>query len=415
MSKFLPYEARYIAQFNDNQHCVRAVQMAITHLDREDEVNVNLLRRLSYVAAVAAQSVDDDVFICAMLHPLAEYKHTELPVLMTGLGFEALKVVEAIRETQKVSDLYERISGIDAKYKAIVVARVMYRLLNIELYEYAEAESILEEAKEYTVKLDAPMDIMIQLGNMINHAQRIFNELFIEELLEDNLEDSDEDDDITAGELTDAEYEIELMNHKRLADELGVINKQEIQLDGIGKVTYYDGCGFCDDNGEVVNLNKETAKGGSESKKVNLLSADFDYEVKLHAKVAQSLGVVMDRQVVTLGKFGKAIYSQGIGFFNDNAEMIVLKGSIFDHIETKYSKTEEVSQEDTDFEEADIDLSKAEAAIESAKHHRLASTLKIQDQDTINIQNIGKVTYSETLGFIDEMGQLVDLDRTLIK
>lgn len=424
LSKFLPYEAKYIAQFNDNTHCVRAVQMAISHLDREDEVNVNLLRRLAYVAAVAAQSIDDDVFICSMLHPLAEYKYSELAVLMTGLGFEALKVVEALRETQQVSELYKRIENLDPKYKAIVVARVMYRLLNIELYEYAEAESILEEAKEYTVKLDAPMDIMIQLGNMVNHAQRIFNELFMVELLEDS-EDELEDDilGITTGELTDAEYEIEMLNHKRLADELGVINKQEIDLDGIGRVTYYDGCGFCDDNGEVVNLSKDTkdtkdTKDVKDTNKVNLLSKNFDYEVELHQRVAKNLGVSMDRQVIQLGTFGKAIYSQGLGFFNENAEMIELKGSVFDYIDAKYTRTEEIIEnniDDTDFEEADIDLSKAEAAIESAKHHRLASTLKIQDQDTINIQNIGKVTYSETLGFIDELGQLVDLDSTLLK
>lgn len=414
LSKFLPFEAGYIAQFNDNPHCVRAVQMAITHLDREDEVNINILRRLAYVASVSAQSVDDDVFICAMLHPLAEYKHNELPVLMTGLGFEALKVVEALRETRKVSELYHRISTLDAKYKAIVVARVMYRLINIELYEYEAAESIIEEAKEYTSKLDAPLDIMIQLGNLLNHAQRVFNEIFIEEV----LEEEEEEDEITKEELTDAEYEIEIMGHKRLADEIGVINKQEIYLEGIGKVTYYDGVGFCDDNGEVVTLNSDSSGDtAGVPKKVSMLEDKFDYEVKLHKKVAESLGVSLDRQVIQLGIFGKVVYSQGIGFFNENAEMIELSGSVFDYIDSKYTQGKSTVKDiiDTDFDEADIDLSAAESAIESAKHHRLATTLQIKDQSTINIQNIGKVTYSETLGFIDELGQLINLDEALLK
>lgn len=421
--KFLPSEVVYLSQFNDNQHCVRAMQMAIANLDIYDDANLKMLRRLAYVTAVSAGSVDDDVFICSMLHPLAEYKNNEeLAVLMTGLGYEALKVVQALKETEDITQLYDRISALDSKYKAIVMARVMYRLLNIELFEYADAESILDEANTYTKKLSVPYDIFVQFECILGHAQRIFNELYATEIISDADEDIIENSDT----MTPKDWE-EFREHKALAHELGVTNKQVITLPDCGEVTYFEGAGFCDANGELVKLHQETEGKKSNiinTKKINLLTNEFDEEVIIHLSVAKSLGVVMDNQVVQLGDYGRVIFSQGIGFFNENAEMLSLKGSVFDKIQTKYAEEETQGSEqelgkptevdDSDFDEAKIDLSAAETAIIQANHHKLAVLLKFQHNDVTNIVNIGKVTYDENLGFIDELGNLVDLEATLI-
>jgi hypothetical protein len=330
---------RYLSQFNDNQQCARAIQMAIVHLDIEDDANLRMLRRIAYVTATAAQSVDDEVFICAMLHPLAEYKSSEdLAVLMTGLGYEALKVVQALRETADFTQLYDRVSELDPKYKAIVMARVMYRLLNIEMYEYAAAESIIEEAEKFTIKLDVPFDLMVQFEALLWHAKRVFSEIYAEELLEDS---TDELEDVTDREMTTDDWE-EFIEHKRLAADLDVVNKQVIELPGIGKVTYFEGAGFCTDRGELVTLNQSVKEDSTITpKKVNLLDSDYDYESMLHLEVAKSLGVIMDNQVTTLGDFGRVIFSEGIGFFNENAEMISLKGSVFEDILLRFPDKEE--------------------------------------------------------------------------
>lgn len=426
--KFTNNEILYLSQFNDNQHCVRAVQMALSNLDKDDDANLKMLRRLVYVTSIAAQSTDDDVFVCGMLHPLAEFKNNEdLAVLMTGLGYEALKVVQALKETEDVSQLYDRVSSIDPKYKAIVMARVMYRLLNIQLFDYADAESIIDEANTYTKKLDAPYDIRVQFDIILSSAESIFNELYATEI----IEDTDSDDIVSGKEMTTDDW-IEFKSHNMLAKELDVTNKQVITLPDFGKVTYYEGIGFCDDNGELIKLNQETPEKKTNiinTKKVNMLKDDFDEECMIHLSVAKSLGVIMDNQVTNLGDFGKVIFSQGIGFFNENAEMISLKGSIFEDIIKKYDtqeNTEGSEQEigkpveadttdDDDFSEAVIDLSGAERAITQAKHHRYAVQLKIQDGEIISIAGVGKVTYNETIGFIDELGNLVDLEAALVK
>ena len=354
-------------QFNDNPFCERATKLALAHLDVASDANVSLLRRLAYVTAVASQSVDDDVFVCSMLHPLAEYKATELPVIMTGLGYEAIKVVQALRETSNVSEMYERTKGLDSKYQAIVVARVMYRLLNIELYEYIDAENIIQEARDFTSKVDAPMDIMLQLEVVLNHATRVFNEIFLEDIIEYGDGDVDDDDyavwnpestldtlgtlgtcegksvKFTANELTAEEHIMELASHKKLADELGVVDKQEIELEGVGRVTYYDACGFCDTEFNIVRLNVIDESKGPEVGSPNtlgLLSPEYPYEVVLHKLVAKSLGITGDRETTQLGCFGRVTYVEGKGFFDSNSEMVRLHGTVFEHLQYKYGGIE---------------------------------------------------------------------------
>lgn len=426
MSKFLPHEDKYLSQFNDNPNCVRARQMAVTQLDKDDDAGVNLLRRVAYVTATAAQCVDDDVFICAMLHPLAEYRKEDLPVLMTGLGYEALKVVEALRETQDLSAMYLRVSTLESKYKAIVMARVMWRLMHIEIYEYPEAQSILDEAEEYTSKLDVPLDLMVQFNALYEHAVRVLNDIFLEEILDDEEEEamilanSLGSTCESAEGLSDMEYNQEMVAHKRLADELSVVHNQVVTIPGIGKVTYYNGAGFCDDNGELVLLSKpapeETTKTKKEAplgtKKINMMSEEYDYEVLLHTKIAKSLGVVMDNQVLQLGVFGTVVYSQGIGFFNKDAEMIKLAGSVFERIVGPLPITEDVANNGAS-EDTGVNLEETKKVLELEGHHRLAKLVNIKDGGSVTIAGVGEVTYSSKDGFTDKNGTLVNMDENL--
>lgn len=393
-TKFLPSEFTYISQFNDNLSCVRAVQLAVTHLDTLDENNISLLRRLVYVASVAAQSTDDEVFICSMLHPLGEYKYTDLPVILTGLGYETLKVVQALRETEDVESLYNRVLNLDDKYKAIVMARVMYRLLNIELCNYEDAESIIDEANTYTKKLDVPLEIKVQFEMILQHATRVFTEVYSVEILTDELEDELSDSDI---------YVLQSVEHKRVADELGISHGESVTLPQYGEITYHNGVGFCDKNGEVIDLSSTAPEDSASSGTVSIHSSDYDYEVKLHLAVAKSLGVVFDKQVTNLGDFGRVTYSQGIGFFNSDAQMVALKGSVFDMIQNKYKDPEEVVEAPKSAEENPVD-----------KHHKLAITMKVQHGYCTNIINVGKVTYDSTRGFLKEDGTTIDLSEMII-
>lgn len=415
MSKFLPHELKFLSQFNDNVHCTKALQLAITYLDKPDDNKENLLRRLAYVTAVSSQSIEDDVFIAAMLHPLAEYKATDLSVLMTGLGYEALKVVQAIRETQDAVSLYDRISNLDSKYLAIVVARVMYRLIHIDVYDYPDAVSILEEAKTYTVKLDAPLDIMVQLNILISQAQRVFNELYeVQELEEKPKVISDGDEEHEASTQNDQK---DYISHKRLADELGIAHKEVRTLEGIGKVTYYNCVGFCDANGELVNLSKNVQDTSTSSvpadstKSIDTISTvdsveglstkEFQKENTLHLTIAKALGAKMDNQVIQLGTFGNVVYREGVGFFKDN-KMVILSNTIYDTICSEEEEAESVKTPEIDIQKRD-------------EHRRVARLMGIENGTSINIINLGKCTYSEEIGFIDELGNVVELSAMSIK
>jgi hypothetical protein len=312
-SLFSQHEAEYLSQFSDNPLCAQAVKLAITHLDVEDEVNVSMLRRLVYVTSVAAQSTDDDVFVAAMLHPLNEFKPAlaDLSTIMTGLGYEALKVVQVMRETTDYTSLYTRIETLEPKFKAIAVARVMYRLSQIDLYEYQDGLDILDEAENHTANVDAPRDIMVQFNTLLRAAKRVFNEIHM-------VEELDEDED--GVKMTSKDME-EYIEHKKLADELGIINKETRTLPDIGVVTYYDGVGFCDENGELVNLSKE-----AESTKlapimdVSIVEIDINVEKEKHHRVARLMSI-RDGATVTISGAGKVTYDQNIGFITELGQL----------------------------------------------------------------------------------------------
>ena len=319
--KFTPSEHSYISQFKDNPKCLRAIQLAMTHLDINDEVNQSLLKRLVYVASVAAQSVDDDVFICSMLHPLAEYKYTELTSILAGFDFETTKVVQALRETHDVAGVYTRCSGLDTKYLAVVMARVMYRLSNIELYEYDEAESIINEATMYTSKIAAPYDIKVHFEVLLKHATSVYKELHDFEYLEDSKEDTEVDAFVE---------EVNHIAHKVLADELGVIHKQVIVLPGIGEVTYHNCIGFCDSTGSIVNL-EEHAKDTQSTAEVIVdepedtidLSKANAMDLSAHHRVA-NLMKIPHGYCTNIINVGKVTYDSTKGFLKEDGTTIEL-------------------------------------------------------------------------------------------
>lgn len=416
--KYTVAERSFIGQFNDNPKCVRAYQLALQHLNIEDKVG-GVLKRCIYVAAVASQGIDDDVYIAGMLHPLNEYDlGVELSVAMTGLGYEALKTVQVLQDNSiksplkmDIARLYERTSAFVPKYNAVIVARVMYKMLNIDKVAFSEASLIMDEAMHFTKKLEVPFDIKIQFETILDNAKRYYEETYDTVIPDSGILFTV----VTPKEEPKTEeHEAEYIAHVELAKKLGIKDKDSVELPGFGKVFYYATSGFCTAHGECIVLNQqveeEPTKTTEETDKKDTGNSHIDAaEYLRHQEVANRYHVGHNK-VVDLPGIGEVLYLNSLGFVDKSLNRISIDSMYQSYVDGDFDTIMLMDKEPT---KSPQEVGKPVEADESdkemlEKHHTLARLIGVKDEDTITVVGHGQITYSIVNGFTDKDG-LLDL------
>lgn len=432
--KYTTAERSFIGQFNDNPKCVRAYQLALQHLNIDDSLD-GVLKRCIYVAAVASQGIDDDVYIAGMLHPLNEYDlGVELSSAMAGLGYEALKTVRVLQDNSiksplkmDIQRLYERTSNFQPKYNAVIMARVMYKLINIDRTPFNEASLIMDEAIHFTSKLEVPYDIRIQFDTILANAKRYYEETYetkipasgiLFTIIEPKEEEVSKVEDKAPVEgtpspkvsvnMTKDTYEEEYISHVELAKKLGIKDKDSVELPGFGKVFYYATSGFCTAHGECIILNQQiddTPTKDSPKDDAHLEAAEY----MRHVEVANRFKVGHNK-VIDLPGIGEVLFLNKLGFVDKSLNKISIDryyesyvNGDFDSIVLAGKELDSSTQEPgkpVDADESDKEI--------LDKHHALARLIGIKDNDTVTVVGHGVITYTLNDGFTDENG-LLDL------
>ena len=427
--KYTVDERSFIGQFNDNPKCVRAYQLALQHLNIEDKLD-GVLKRCIYVAAIASQGIDDDVYIAGMLHPLNEYDlGVELSSAMAGLGYEALKIVQVLPDNYTKSPLkvdimklYDKTSNFEPKYNAVIMARVMYKLLNIDRVEFNEASLIMDEAIHFTSKLKVAYDIKIQFDVILANAKRYYEETYETKIpasgilftIGEAIGGSDKEVpkcEPTVGIKKDR-FEEEYIAHVELAKKLGIKDRDSIELPGFGKVFYYATSGFCTAHGECITLNQQiedtngTAKDDAGDTKDSHLEAAAYLR---HKEVAERFGIGHNK-IADLPGIGQVLYLNTLGFVDSSLNMISIDSHYESYIDGTYDaimlagKEPKASPQEvgkpTDADESDKEMLE--------RHHALAKLINIKDGDEVTLVGHGTITYTGASGFTDKDG-LIDL------
>ena len=269
---------KYVRPFFDNPLCEKAFNIALQY-SLTDE---SLIDEAMYIAAMTAGNDDDELFIVAMLHDIASYHNKELFKILEGFPYKLTKNIQSLRIEGTEEDMQERIlKYVDEEFQCIEVARKMYALSFIPEDEIDSAKDLLDTILEYTQKLSMNMALKIQLNTLYVSGMYMYDTLIeAEALINGYIEDEEEDEDYEIGtnkipkelqvkakayiddealsEIPNESDQEEYLEHKRLADELGFINKEVKLIESVGIVTYYEGVGFCDAFGELVNLKRLT-------------------------------------------------------------------------------------------------------------------------------------------------------------
>lgn len=419
--KYTKAERSFIGQFNDNPKCVRAYQLALQHLNIDDNLD-GVLKRCIYVAAVASQSIDDDVYIAGMLHPLNEYDlGVELSSAMAGLGYEALKTVQVLNDNHTKSPLkmdilrlYERTSNFQPKYNAVIMARVMYKLLNIDRVPFSEACIILDEAIHFTSKLEVPYDIQIQFEPILANAMRYYEETYEAKIPASGINFTIVDEKATKDEVKSATNEEEYIAHIELAKKLGIKDRDSVELPGFGKVFYYATSGFCTAHGECIVLNQQIddtpkVETPTDTEGIPEDSHLVAAEYLRHKDVAERFGIGHNK-IADLPGIGQALYLNTLGFVDSSLNTISIDSHYQSYIDGDYDAVMLAGKEP---KESPQEVGKAVDADESDKvmleqHHALAKLISIKDGDKVTVVGYGEITYSVVNGFTNSEG-LIDL------
>lgn len=275
LEELSPEYQKYLKPFFDNPLCEQAFDIARRYCLTDE----SLIDEALFIAATVAGNDDDDLFIVSLLHDLAGEHNKDLWQILQGFPYKLTKNIQSLRIQGTEEEQYMRIATyVDKEFQCIEVARKMYALTFAAEDTLEDMSELLDTINESTSKLSMSMSLKIQLNAVYAGAVQMYNTLEqAEALLSDELIPFGEadDEDIPAKSKEERPYkdgwktadekaqeeikgtdQDDYLEHKRLADELGICNGESRLIPGVGYVTYFTAVGFCTSFGELIDLSK---------------------------------------------------------------------------------------------------------------------------------------------------------------